>query len=66
MSGQDNLEELKNLSDDVKVKRARMEAQSVIEHLDPECISGWNNLIRKLEVALENAKRMRKHLSSSL
>jgi len=65
--GLKELEKL-NLPDNIfeRVKQARIEAQSVIEHLEPEHISSWADLIRKLEVALEKAKKMQEYFSSSL
>ena len=43
-----------------KVKSARIEARNIIEHLEPEHISSWGDLIEKLEHHLKEAKNLEK------
>jgi len=44
-------------------KRAKKEAQNTIKSLNPKNISGWGDLIEKLEEALKSAKKRGKHYS---
>ena len=39
------------------IKQAKIQAQSIIERLDPEHIENWGDLMEKLNSCLEDAKR---------
>jgi len=41
-------------------EQARIEAQSIIEKLEPEHINSWSHLIKVLEGALKGAKQNKK------
>ena len=48
------------LSTENSIKQAKIEAQGIIDRLEPEHISGFPNLLSVLDDCMENAKKVAK------